>query len=152
MADGVAEALFELSDGEVVAAPPSGPVFAHHRPVRRKSASSTFVYALPNRTRVTVGALTVGWLVSVAVFWWWWLAPEHRLGWFGFVVNSALLAYLCLLPAYFLVAVNRLRKVNPELRIPDVRVAIVVTRAPSEPWLMVRETLEAMLAQQFPYA
>ncbi|WP_217902143.1 glycosyltransferase family 2 protein [Rhodococcus sp. OK302] len=99
-----------------------------------------------------VGALTVGWLASVAVFWWWWLAPEHRFGWFGFVVNSALLAYLCLLPAYFLVAVNRLRKVNPELRIPDVRVAIVVTRAPSEPWLMVRETLEAMLAQQFPYA
>ncbi|OYD69870.1 glycosyltransferase family 2 protein [Rhodococcus sp. OK302] len=152
VADGVAEALFELSDGEVVAAPPSGPVFAHHRPVRRKSASSTFVHALSTETRAMIGLLTVGWLVGVAFFWWWWLAPEHRLGWFGLIVNSALLSYICLRPCYVLIAANRLRKVNPKLPIPELRVALVVTKAPSEPWAMVRETLEAMLAQQFPYA
>jgi hypothetical protein len=32
-----------------------------------------------------------------------------------------------------------------------LRVALVVTKAPSEPWPVVRRTLEAMLAQQFPY-
>jgi len=148
---GVSRDLLELSGGTVVAAPPSGPVFGNRRPRRPDVDRDTFVYALPNRTRAAVGVLTAGWAVSVTVFWWWWLAPEHRLGWIGLIVNSTLLAYLCLLPAYFLIAANRLRTVNPDLPIPHLRVAIVVTRAPSEPWPMVRETLDAMLDQHFPY-
>ena len=106
---GVSRALLELSGGAVIAAPPTGPVFGNHRPRRLEIERDTFVYALPNRTRAAVGVLTAGWVVSVSVFWWWWLAPEHRLGWIGLIVNSTLLAYLCLLPAYFLIAANRLR-------------------------------------------
>ena len=34
-------------------------------------------------------------------------------------------------------------------RCPDGRVAMVVTKAPSEPWPLVRSTLEPMLAQEF---
>jgi cellulose synthase/poly-beta-1,6-N-acetylglucosamine synthase-like glycosyltransferase len=34
---------------------------------------------------------------------------------------------------------------------PRLRLAIAVTRAPSEPWAMARRTLKAMLAQDFPY-
>lgn len=147
----VSGALLDLSGGAVIAAPPSGPVFDNRRPPRPDVGQDTFVYALPNRTRAAVGVLTAGWAVSVSVFWWWWLAPEHRLGWTGLIVNSVLLAYLCLLPAYFLIAANRLRTVNPNLSIPHLRVAIVATRAPSEPWPMVQETLDAMLDQHFPY-
>src|SRR5258706_12755580 len=47
-------------------------------------------------------------------------------------------------------AVNRLRKVNPDIAIPALRVAFAVTHAPSEPWPVVRRTLEAMQAQRYP--
>lgn len=76
--------------------------------------------------------------------------PGHRVGWAGFVVNTVLLAYLAYLPGYFLFTANRLRHVDPALPVPAVRVAFVVTRAPSEPWPVARGTLKAMLGQTFP--
>lgn len=148
--DDLRNAIAELSGGQVVKTPPSGPVFARGRR-RRRTAAATFVRALSGRDRLLVGALTVGWALSVFVFWRWWLAPAHRIGWPGLIVNSVLLAYMCLLPAYFLVAANRLRKVSPALAVSELRVAIVVTRAPSEPWTMVQGTLEAMLRQDYPH-
>lgn len=148
--DELRDAIEELSGGQVVKTPPSGPVFAPGRQ-RRHTAAATFARALSGRDRLLVAALTVGWALSVFVFWRWWLAPEHRIGWPGLIVNSALLAYMCLLPAYFLIAANRLRKVNPALAIPELRVALAVTRAPSEPWEMLRGTLEAMLRQDYPH-
>ena len=39
---------------------------------------------------------------------------------------------------------------DPRVPVPDLRVAIIVTKAPSEPWPVVRTTLEAMLAQDYP--
>ena len=81
----------------------------------------------------------------------WWVLPSHRVTWTGFVINSVLLLYLSTLPAYFLVAVNRLKRVNSALDVPFLRVAFVVTRAPSEPWPIARATLEAMSAQDYPH-
>jgi hypothetical protein len=66
-------------------------------------------------------------------------------------VNSALLAYISGLPIYFLVTSNRVRQPDPRLPVPDLRVAFVVTKAPSEPWPVVQRTLTAMLHQRFPY-
>ena len=54
------------------------------------------------------------------------------------------------MPAWLLFFLNRARRPNPALPVPDGRVAMVVTKAPSEPWQVVRHTLEAMLAQNFP--
>lgn len=144
--------IVELSGGAVVGIRPSGPVFGgkpHRRFIPRKD---TFVAALPMSARLLVAALTFGWITAVVVFWLWWLQPQHRIGWTGLIINSALLVYLCLLPAYFVLGANRLRRVNPGLEVPDLRVALVVTRAPSEPWTLVRTTLEAMLRQDFPHA
>jgi hypothetical protein len=64
--------------------------------------------------------------------------PERLVTWPGLVLNSALLLYLALLPGWFVLAVNRLREVSPQLPVPDVRVAFVVTKAPSEPWPVAR--------------
>ncbi|WP_300012238.1 glycosyltransferase [Pseudonocardia sp.] len=105
--------------------------------------------ALPRRDRIAVAVLSAGWLVSLGVFWTWWLQPEHRTFLAGIVVNSILLLYLTCLPAYFLLTVNRVRRVDPAVPVPAVRVAFVVTKAPSEPWAVARATLEAMLAQHF---
>src|SRR5262249_39745257 len=45
---------------------------------------------------------------------------------------------------------NHLREVDPEMAVPRLRVAFVVTRAPSEEWSLARTTLTAMRGQRFP--
>jgi cellulose synthase/poly-beta-1,6-N-acetylglucosamine synthase-like glycosyltransferase len=42
-------------------------------------------------------------------------------------------------------------KPNPELPVPNLRAAMVVTKAPSEPWPVLQRTLEAMLDQDYPH-
>ena len=127
-----------------------GPVFVDTQ-ISRKAAKSTFIFALRKRDRIAVHVLTVGWLVCLVDFWYWWLQPAHRIDWAGLALNSLLLAYITITPAYFFLAIMRLRRVDPAIEIPQLRVAFVVTRAPSEPWSTVRSTLQAMLAQQYPH-
>jgi cellulose synthase (UDP-forming) len=135
----------------IVAAAAHGPVLAgRHAPVRHTRAT-TFVQSLAIRQRIVVGLLTLGWAVSFIAFWYWWLQPTHLVGWFGLLLNSALLFYVAYLPSYFLVAANRLRQTNAALAVPEMRVAFAVTKAPSEPWDIARTTLLAMLDQEYPY-
>ncbi len=141
-----------LSKGGIVAIRPSGPVFARGRPRRRCSRPGTFVPALPRRARVAVAALTVAWVATYVIFWIWWLLPQHRTDALPFTVNTVILAWVSTVPVYFLLTANRLQRVSPTLEIPQVRVAMVVTKAPSEPWPLTRTTIEAMLCQDFPYA
>ena len=140
-----------MSGGVVVGIRPSGPVFGEKAMSHAKPSRATFIAALPISARLLIAALSIGWLAALVVFWRWWLEPEHRLGWVGLVINSALLVYLCSLPGYFVLGVNRLRRVNPAMAVPPLRVAMVVTKTPSEPWPLVRATLEAMLGQEFPH-
>ncbi|WP_194923034.1 glycosyltransferase family 2 protein [Catenulispora pinisilvae] len=142
--------IVELSGGRVARITPHGPFFARP-PHRSRIARSTLVPTLAARDRVTIAVLAAGWLVCFAAFWQWWLAPGHRVTWAGLVLTSLLLLYLTCQASYFLLAVSRLPKVDPATGIPRLRLAIAVTRAPSEPWSMARHTLEAMLAQDFPY-
>ena len=51
---------------------------------------------------------------------------------------------------WYLFFVARMRRPNPACPLPAGRVAMVVTKAPSEPWPVVRRTLEGMLRQDFP--
>jgi cellulose synthase (UDP-forming) len=140
--------LFHRSGGNVVATPPSGPVL-REPVVRRRARPETFVPALPPGSRALLAVLTAGWLGSMVAFWAWWLLPQHRVAWAGLVVNSLLLLYLSIIPVNFLLAVNRLRRVDPALPLPALRVAFVVTKAPSEPWPVVRNTLVAMISQAY---
>ncbi|WP_211517311.1 glycosyltransferase family 2 protein [Geodermatophilus africanus] len=140
------------ADTQVVTVTPEGPVFPDTPAVVRSSRPATFGWLLGTRDRVTVGLLTAGWLTALVAFWAWWFRPERLVTWPGLVLNSALLLYLAIVPGYFMLAVNRLRGVSSQLPVPDVRVAFVVTKAPSEPWPVARATLEAMLAQDFPGA
>ena len=67
-------------------------------------------------------------------------------------INSALLAVeLVILPIWFYVWLSRMKRPDRRLAVPALRTAIIVTKAPSEPWSVVQETLEAMLAQDYPH-
>ncbi|MCL7427197.1 glycosyltransferase family 2 protein [Streptomyces sp. YS415] len=139
-----------LSQGAVASIGPDGPVLARvsrrltHRP-------SCFVRAFSRADRFLVLLLSAGWAACLVWFWVWWLQPTHRLGWPGMIVNSALLLYLTYLPVHFLVALIRMRRFDPQVAVPELRTAFVVTRAPSEGWDIARTTLEAMLDQDFPH-
>lgn len=92
------------------------------------------------------------WFVTLFSFWSWWLRPEHieHIGPYAFA--TTVLAWLTLMPMYFLLNVLASRKSSKLHTVPDrSRVAMVVTKAPSEPFAVVQRTLEAMLAQDYPH-
>ncbi|MDO9407973.1 glycosyltransferase family 2 protein [Patulibacter sp.] len=100
-------------------------------------------------TRIALAQLTCAWAVAALLFVSWWVAqPTAGLS-AGWIVSSVVLAmYVLVLPVWLFFFVNRARRPHPGLRLPaDTRLAMVVTKAPSEPWPMVRDTLRAMLAQ-----
>ncbi|MCU1407809.1 MAG: glycosyltransferase [Glaciihabitans sp.] len=135
----------------VIATTPNGPILEGRHAPRRPSSRGVFVNILSTPQRVVVAILTAAWIASFVAFWAWWLQPQHVIDPAAMIVNSAMLFYVAYLPLYFLVAVNRLREVDPDLDVPDLRVAFVVTKAPSEPWDTARTTLGAMLSQRYPH-
>ena len=146
----LAHELRWLSEGRVEQLSPGGPAIGPAQQLRRLRRS-TFTWALGRTDRSLVALMSLAWLGCLTIFWLWWLQPGHRAGLFGIVLNSVVLAYLSSFPIVFVAAANRLRQVNPELAVPVLRVAFVVTRAPSEPWTVAMTTLSAMLSQDFPY-
>src|SRR5437867_1612360 len=94
--------------------------------------------------------LVGGWLLSLGWFWGWWLADEHVVTVGGMAVNSLMLLWTTALPGWYFFFVHRMKRPNRRLALPVGSVAMIVTKAPSEPWPLVRRTLEAMLAQRFP--
>jgi cellulose synthase/poly-beta-1,6-N-acetylglucosamine synthase-like glycosyltransferase len=91
-------------------------------------------------------------LVGLGYFWIWWLQPEHNIGSFKYVVNSIVVAWVTLLPLYLVLILSRARVPSPQLSVPPgYRVAMIVTKVPSEPFSVVRETLQGMLRQTYPH-
>lgn len=92
------------------------------------------------------------WLALAAHLWVWWFNPSHVVGpvWYALVTLS--LAWVTVQPLYFLAIFQGARKPAGPCRLPaGSRVAMVVTKAPSEPFDVVARTLEAMLAQDYPH-
>lgn len=147
----VAAHITRLSRGNVVRITGHGPLFGAGPAPTRTVATGTFVPALGPRDRAAVTLLTAGWAASFTWFWLWWWQPAHRVGWMGMAITSVLVLYLAALPAHFLLAVSRLRRLAPGTELPVLRVAFVVTRAPAEDWQVARMTLRAMLTQKYPH-
>lgn len=126
-----------------------GPVIARgvHR---RRLRKSTFAPVLSTTDRIVIAVLSVCWMACLIDFWAWWLQPAHQITFYGSALNTVVLVYLTCFPVFFVAAVNRLRDVRKQVAVPLLRVAFIVTRAPSEPWEVARTTLEAMLNQDFP--
>src|SRR5262245_59734931 len=106
---------------------------------------------LSPKQRVLHTAAAMAWGLAALYFWAWWLQPEHNLGTVWYVLNSIALVWATLIPLYLLSLYIRGRVSGDQAAPPAGRVAMVVTKAPSDPWSVVRETLEAMLAQDYPH-
>lgn len=96
--------------------------------------------------------LTALWGVAALFFWVWWLQPFHVLSLWGFGMVTAGMTWLYLMQVYFLyVFLGALRSVAPDPKPGDYRVAMVVTKTPSEPFSVLKRTLTAMLSQDYPH-
>jgi cellulose synthase (UDP-forming) len=123
------------------------------RTVRRLASRSEFLEdVMSRRQRRNFRLLVIAWTAGLAVFYLWWFRWEHVAGVFPYVANTLLVTWTLVTPGYFLFFVSRMTRTHPGGQVPDDwRVAMVTTRAPSEPFAVVRETLEAMLAQDYPH-
>ncbi|RUX32885.1 glycosyltransferase [Mesorhizobium sp. M7A.F.Ca.US.011.01.1.1] len=92
------------------------------------------------------------WSVTFGFFWFWWLQPGHIEHVIPYMLATLTLVWLTFMPMYFLLNVHAMKKPSSLHTIPErSRVAMVVTKAPSEPFSVVARTLEAMLAQDCPH-
>lgn len=88
------------------------------------------------------------WAIGVILFAIWWFRPEHHISFAASIIGSTIIFFEIITPAYFYSFLRRIKVVNPNIQpSQDWRLAIVVTRAPSEPWEVVKRTLVAMINQ-----
>ena len=97
-------------------------------------------------------AITGLWGACVLWFWLWWINPAHVASPLGYGLSTLALGWIYGLQLYFVavfLGAKRSAAPNPE---PGVfRVAMVVTKTPSEPLSVLIPTLTAMLAQDYPH-
>ncbi len=92
------------------------------------------------------------WTLLAFYFWQWWFTPHHNIGMGRYVLVSVCLGWVFFLQLYFLTMFLQARTTNPDTTVPDsLRVAMVVTKTPSEPFSVLEPTLKAMLAQDVPH-
>src|SRR5436190_9909197 len=117
----------------------------------RQSEGAYLSPLMNHAQKVQYRILVVLLCVVLIYFWVWWLRPEHNIGTFSYVLNLIVVAWVTLLPLYLILIITRAR-IPTQLPVPTgYRVAMVVTKAPPEPFPVVRETLEAMLRQTYPH-
>lgn len=120
---------------------------------RQRSATRTsLVPLLQGRLRLEFILGSIAWLIAFLYFWIWWLKPEHNIGTWTYAYVTILQAWITFLPGYFLIIFFSGKKASGDVRLPaGSRVAMVVTKAPSEPFSVVQQTLLAMLSQDYPH-
>ena len=92
------------------------------------------------------------WVASAIFFWSWWLQPGHVIGMGRFVASTLCLAWIYFLQAYCLfIFLNGARSSAPRPAIGQWHVAMIVTKTPGEPLSVLKKTLTAMLAQDYPH-
>lgn len=134
-------------------------LFSRPRQSRKQSQTPSAALEVPywvdpfsEKQALTLRLSILPWLIAVICFIAWWANPIHHINLFGSILGTLICFFDVLTPAYFYAFVNRIRVVNPEIQPPpEWRIAIIVTKAPSEPWPLVRHTLVAMLAQDIPH-
>lgn len=95
---------------------------------------------------------TLVWALTALFFWGWWLRPDHILDPWLYGIATGPLIWIYGLNVYFLWVLSNARVSAAPDPVPgEYRVAMITTKTPAEPFAVVRPTLEAMLAQDYPH-
>jgi len=92
------------------------------------------------------------WAMGLVFFWAWWLQPQHAASGPQYWLATLALGWLAFLQCLFIAVFPRASV--PAGPLPDqdrTRVAMVVTKTPSEPLSVLKPTLMAMLHQSYPH-
>ncbi len=117
-----------------------------------KELGTLYKPVLSQKQRKKYLAITIIWVLSAIFFWGWWLRPEHNLGTVRYVMISMCLGWVYLMQLYFVVMLQFSRApCGPYAEAGQYRVALIVTKTPSEPFSVLRRTLVAMIAQGYPH-
>lgn len=112
--------------------------------------NSIYEYVLSKRQRTVLGLLVFFWLVLVTLFMLWWFEPRHFVTGYGLILNSIIIFWNYFIPGYFFYFISRMSVVRKDTQTPpDWRVAMIVTKVPSEPFEVMQKTVLACLAQKF---
>ncbi len=99
-------------------------------------------------SELALRASTLAAAAAAAWFWLWWVSAGAG-AWSALTITgTVILGWIFAMPFYFLFFACRMTRTDPATPVPDLRVAMVVTKAPAEPWPVVVRTLEAMLVQE----
>lgn len=124
------------------------------RAVVARSLHAVQPFLVPiNRGRHRIGVLVASglWAGALAFLVVWWVQPRLWPSTVGIVVYSVAVGFELMGQFLWVLLTQRMRRPNPARALPELRAAMVVTKAPSEPWPLVRKTLQAMLRQDYPH-
>ncbi|KAJ54945.1 N-acetylglucosaminyltransferase [Actibacterium mucosum KCTC 23349] len=117
-------------------------------PVARPFLEPVFSTAQKVKYRIAVGVA----VLASLYFWSWWFQAEHVIGWGRFILVSMVLGWTNFLVFYFFAFFLRSKRPAGWIRPHEgVRVAMIVTKTPSEPLSLLKTTLTAMLSQDVPH-
>ena len=118
----------------------------------RPAPPTRLVPLLGRRQRLRYAMAIALWAALILNFWIWWFQPAHNIDALRYWLVTAVLGWVFLLQLYFLAIFPRASIARDDLAaLGEPRVAMIVTKTPSEPFALVRRTLEAMLAQDVPH-
>lgn len=122
-------------------------------PARKARPGPLFLApVLTGRRAAKYFVLALIWAVAAGFFWGWWLRPEHIIGSGRFIILTLALAWVYGMQFYFMTVFLMAQvSVAPDPVPGRWRVAMIVTKTPSEPFSVLRPTLVAMLAQDYPH-
>lgn len=109
---------------------------------------SYWVDLLSKRQKLYLLASIIPWAILLVAFIAWWTRGIHHISPLGSLISSVIVFYEFTLAGYFYQFLRRMKTVNPILDIDcNWRIAMVITKAPSEPWDVAKKTLKAALNQ-----
>ena len=92
------------------------------------------------------------WIAAAAFFWEWWLRPGNVLNPWLYALVTLSMLWVYFMQLYFVLVFLRARRSGAAPPEPGQwRVAMIVTKTPSEPFEVLERTLRAMLAQDYPH-
>jgi len=119
---------------------------------RQTDSGPHLAFILSRRKRWKYRITITIWAALILNFWIWWLAPDNNIGTIRYLVVTFAIAWVVFRQVYFLSVFPRASVTRHKAEdLGPVRVAMVTTKTPSEPFDLVRRTLEAMLAQDYPH-